>query len=89
MHGEISERFISCRNVSAKYGCPPSVSDGLELYGLLKQATKGNISKEKPSAFNLVESAKWSAWNGKKGMTKEQAMEQFIETVKRAYSCTC
>ncbi|KAF7283599.1 hypothetical protein GWI33_023356 [Rhynchophorus ferrugineus] len=82
-------RFQSCLSLSNKRGCPPSTSDGLEIYGLLKQVTKGDINKPKPSAFNIVEKAKWDAWSKKKGLSKEEAMEEFIKTVRKAYSCTC
>ncbi|XP_030761936.1 putative acyl-CoA-binding protein [Sitophilus oryzae] len=86
---ELYDRYNACFQVSKKKGCPPSVYDGLELYGLIKQSSKGDINKSKPSAFHVVERAKWEAWHKKKGLTKEQAMEEFIRTVKKAYSCSC
>ncbi|CAG9759502.1 unnamed protein product [Ceutorhynchus assimilis] len=89
MGTDIEERFDACHKLSQKKGCPPSVNDGLEIYGLLKQATVGDNPKTKPSAFNIVEKAKWKAWDKYKGLSKEEAMEKFVESVKKAYSCSC
>uniref|UniRef100_A0A670JVR8 ACB domain-containing protein n=1 Tax=Podarcis muralis TaxID=64176 RepID=A0A670JVR8_PODMU len=50
----------------------------LELYGLYKQSTMGNINIECPGMLDLKGKAKWEAWNQKKGMSKEDAMKAYI-----------
>jgi len=59
--------------------------DKLFLYGNYKQALFGDNNIEKPSIFNRVEMEKWKAWDGNKGITKEQAKERYIRKVKDLY----
>lgn len=59
----------------------------IELYGLYQQATVGDVNQAQPWAVQLEARAKWEAWNKQKGMSKELAMEKyiqfFIENVKK------
>tara|TARA_B100001093_G_scaffold360810_1_gene345509 strand:- start:1134 stop:1403 length:270 start_codon:yes stop_codon:yes gene_type:complete len=50
----------------------------LLLYAYYKQATIGNINIEKPSIFNLKDTAKWNAWNEQKNERKKDAMLNYI-----------
>lgn len=61
-----------------------SNDDKLKVYALFKQATVGDVNTDRPGGFfNFEANAKWDAWNGLKGMTKEEAMRQYIEEVAR------
>jgi acyl-CoA-binding protein len=55
----------------------------LELYGLFKQATQGDVVGDKPSMFDFKGAAKYEAWSSRRGMGREQAMEAYIELVNR------
>lgn len=55
----------------------------LELYGLYKQATVGDISGDRPGIFDLKGVAKHDAWESRRGMSKEAAMQAYIELVDR------
>lgn len=57
----------------------PSNEELLELYGLYKQATEGDINEERPFGFDFKAIAKWQAWESKKGVAKEQAMQDYIK----------
>jgi len=61
----------------------PSNEDLLELYALFKQATEGDVTGDKPTGFDFKAIAKYSAWEGKKGVGKEQAMTDYIALMKR------
>ncbi|KAF8820878.1 acyl-coa-binding protein [Cardiosporidium cionae] len=50
----------------------------LSFYQYFKQATVGDCCNPKPSVFQPKESAKWTAWNSIKGMSKEVAMEKYV-----------
>ena len=50
-----------------------SDNDKLELYSLFKQATIGDCNTKSPGLFDWKGSAKWNAWNGKKGVSKDAA----------------
>lgn len=53
----------------------------LELYGLFKQATAGDVSGARPGMFDMRGRAKWDAWDKRKGMGANDAMEAYIEYV--------
>jgi len=54
----------------------------LYLYAHYKQANNGNNNMPKPSIINIVDNAKWKAWNEISGMEKEEAMKLYINKVK-------
>jgi len=53
----------------------------LQLYGLYKQGTEGDVTTEKPGFSDLVGRAKWEAWNKLQGVSREEAMQQYIDLV--------
>jgi len=54
----------------------------LKLYSLYKQATEGDVNIEKPSNFfDIAGIAKFNAWEELKGLTKEGAMQQYVDLV--------
>lgn len=53
----------------------------LRLYGLYKQASAGDNNAPKPGFSDMVGRAKWDAWNKLKGMSAEDAMQQYIDAV--------
>ena len=55
----------------------------LNLYGLFKQATVGDVSGSKPGMFDLKGKAKYEAWSQQKGLSKEKAMEKYVALVKK------
>lgn len=67
----------------------PSNEELLDLYALFKQATDGDVSGERPGGFDFKAIAKYDAWASKKGVAKEQAMNDYIALVgklQEAYS---
>jgi diazepam-binding inhibitor (GABA receptor modulating acyl-CoA-binding protein) len=56
----------------------------LKLYSLFKQASEGDINIEKPSnMFDFKGIAKFNAWDELKGISKEEAMQKYIDLVKQ------
>lgn len=53
----------------------------LELYALYKQATAGDASGDRPGMLDVRGRAKYDAWARRKGMTKDAAMQAYIELV--------
>ncbi len=60
----------------------PSDDDLLELYALYKQGTEGDASGDKPGFFDFVARAKFEAWEGLKGVSKEDAMQRYVDKVR-------
>ncbi len=53
----------------------------LEFYGLFKQATEGDVEGESPGFFDLRGAAKFDAWEARRGMSREEAMQAYINLV--------
>ena len=53
----------------------------LELYALYKQATAGNVNGDRPGMLDLRGRAKYDAWAKRKGMSKDAAMQAYIDLV--------
>lgn len=63
----------------------PSNDKMLTLYGLNKQATIGDLNIDPPKMFDFVAAAKYNAWKSKMGMSKEEAMNKYIEFVETLF----
>lgn len=55
----------------------------LQLYGLYKQATEGDNATPRPGFTDMRERTKWTAWTECKGLSKEDAMQRYIDLVTR------
>ena len=53
----------------------------LKLYALYKQATSGDNDEKKPGFGDMVGRAKWDAWNGLKGTSRDDAMQQYVDLI--------
>jgi len=62
---------------------PGATDELLELYGLYKQATVGDVNTAAPWAVQLEAKAKWDAWNSRKGMSMADARAAYIEVANK------
>jgi len=53
----------------------------LQIYGLYKQATVGDVNIAQPWKVQVEARAKWDAWNSYKGKTKEEAKAVYVQLV--------
>uniref|UniRef100_A0A0C3U1D4 ACB domain-containing protein n=1 Tax=Guillardia theta (strain CCMP2712) TaxID=905079 RepID=A0A0C3U1D4_GUITC len=53
----------------------------LLLYGWFKQVKEGDCNTAKPGMLDFSGKAKWEAWNKNKGMSKDEAMQKYVEAV--------
>ncbi|CAL60999.1 Acyl-CoA-binding protein (ACBP) [Herminiimonas arsenicoxydans] len=53
----------------------------LKIYGLFKQASGGDATGEQPGMTDFVARAKWDAWNNLKGLSRDEAMQQYVDLV--------
>ena len=61
----------------------PSDSEQLKLYGLFKQANKGDCTGSRPGMFSMVARAKYDAWKNNKGLSTDKAKEAYIKLVNK------
>ena len=61
----------------------PSNDTLLELYALFKQATEGDVQGKRPGLLDVKGRAKYDAWAGRKGLSRDTAMQQYVQLVDR------
>uniref|UniRef100_A0A914VXB8 ACB domain-containing protein n=1 Tax=Plectus sambesii TaxID=2011161 RepID=A0A914VXB8_9BILA len=57
--------------------------DKVDMFGMYMQATVGDVNSPKPSSDHPIELSKWQSWNGRKGLTREEAQNAFISRANR------
>jgi acyl-CoA-binding protein len=76
------ERFEAAqRRVKGLPTQPPGVL--LDLYGLYKQATEGDVQGKRPGMLDVRGRAKYDAWAGRSGMSKDAAQAAYADLVDR------
>ena len=53
----------------------------LKIYALYKQGSAGDNTEKKPGFGDMVARAKWDAWNSLKGISQDDAMQQYIDLI--------
>lgn len=83
----LQEQFQNAVAESKSLSEKPSNETLLQLYSLYKQGTEGDVNTDPPAnPFDFVAKAKYEAWSGQKGKTKEEAMQSYINLVDRLKS---
>jgi diazepam-binding inhibitor (GABA receptor modulating acyl-CoA-binding protein) len=73
--------FIAAAEAVQNLPTKPDDKTLLQLYGLYKQATVGDINTPRPGLFDVKGKAKWDAWKENEGMSKEAAQQAYIDLV--------
>jgi acyl-CoA-binding protein len=79
-------RFEAAQAAAKKLPAKPDNDTLLELYSYYKQATEGDVSGARPGSFDFVARAKYDAWAGRKGMSRDVAMRGYIKLVEHLQS---
>jgi diazepam-binding inhibitor (GABA receptor modulator, acyl-CoA-binding protein) len=74
---QFEQAIADSKNITQR----PSNEQLLKMYALYKQATEGNVTGTRPSMFDFKGQAKYDAWANQKDITKEDAMQQYIQLV--------
>jgi acyl-CoA-binding protein len=75
------EKFDEAKARVEKLPKRPSNDQLLDLYAFYKQATEGDVSGSRPGMLDLKGRAKYDAWTGRKGLSKEEAMKKYVALV--------
>lgn len=78
-----AEKFEDAQKRVKTLSRAPDTDKLLELYALYKQGTAGDASGKRPGMLDLKGRAKFDAWTGKKGMSKDAAQEAYVQLVDR------
>jgi diazepam-binding inhibitor (GABA receptor modulating acyl-CoA-binding protein) len=77
---DLKEQFEAAIEKAA--GLPNQSNEKLlELYSLFKQATIGDVEGDRPSGFDFRGAAKYDAWEKRRGMSTDEAMQAYIDLV--------
>jgi len=79
----LKDQFAEAKGRVEKLASRPSNEELLELYGLYKQATEGDVTGSRPGMLDLKGRAKYDAWARKKGASKDEAMKAYVALVKK------
>ena len=76
-HAAFEAAVLNSKNLAER----PDNATLLKIYALYKQATSGDVSDKKPGFSDMVGRAKWDAWNGLKGTSTDDAMQQYVDLI--------
>lgn len=79
---DITELFNKAQEDIKTLAEKPNDDDLLTLYSFYKQATDGDVTGDRPGFFDFAGGAKFDAREKIKGMSNDDAMQKYIETVK-------
>lgn len=79
----MEEQFAQAQKDVNELSDRPDNETLLKLYACFKQATHGDATGEPPGGFNFVKRAKFDAWSSMKGVSKRDAMQQYVALVKK------
>lgn len=77
----LQEQFAQAQLASKNLPERPDNMTLLKIYALYKQATQGDASGERPGFTDMVGRAKFDAWDGLKGTSQEEAMQQYVDLI--------
>ena len=60
-----------------------SDAEKLDLYKYYKQALEGDNEAEEPSTIQFKAKKKWEAWKSVEGMSKADAMKEYVDEAKK------
>jgi acyl-CoA-binding protein len=80
---DLKARFEKAAEDVKKLSERPDNDTLLKLYALYKQGSDGDVSGPKPGFFDFVGTAKYEAWAKLKGTKSDDAMQKYVDLVKK------
>ena len=78
---DLKQQFEAAAANSKNLTERPDNATLLTIYALYKQGSNGDNNDKKPCFGDMVGRAKWDAWNGLKGTSQNDAMQQYIDLI--------
>ena len=78
---DLKKKFEAATANSKNLSERPDNATLLKIYALYKQGSGGDNTDKKPGFGDMVGRAKWDAWNGLKGTSQDDAMQQYIDLI--------
>ena len=80
---DLKTKFTQAAEDVKKLDERPDNDTLLKLYALFKQGSDGDVSGPKQGFFDFVGTAKYEAWAKLKGMKVDEAMQKYVDLVKK------
>ena len=80
---DLKARFEAAAAAAKQTKKKPDNATLLKLYSYYKQAIDGDATGARPGGFDFVGGAKHDAWSKLKGMSKDEAMQNYIKQVEK------
>ena len=79
---DIKKRFETAAAAVKNLKDDPGNEAKLKLYALYKQGTEGDATGRRPGFTDMIARAKFDAWTRVKGLSKDEAMKEYIALCK-------
>ena len=80
---DLKAKFEAAAAAAKQTRKKPDNATLLKLYAYYKQALEGDAKGDRPGGFDFVGGAKYDAWSKLKGMSSDDAMQNYIKQVER------
>ena len=77
----LQDQFTQAQADSKNLSERPDNMTMLKMYALFKQGSKGDATGERPGFTDMVGRAKFDAWEQMKGVSQDDAMQQYVDLV--------
>lgn len=77
----LQEQFQQAQAESKNLPERPDNMTLLKIYALFKQGSSGDVQGERPGMTDFVARAKYDAWANLKGMSQDEAMQQYVDLI--------
>jgi len=78
---DLQQQFESAAADSKKLDERPDNDTLLKIYALYKQGSVGKVEGRRPGFTDLIGRAKYDAWAKLEGLSREEAMQQYIALI--------
>lgn len=78
---DLNDQFAAAAAEAKELPAKPDNADLLRLYALYKQGSGGDVTGDRPGMMDFVGRAKYDAWEGLRSMSREEAMQSYIDLV--------
>ncbi len=78
---DLATKFEAATVAAKQTRKKPDNATLLKLYSYYKQATEGDVKGARPGGLDFVGGAKYDAWAKLKGISRDEAMTQYVKQV--------
>jgi acyl-CoA-binding protein len=79
---DLTTKFEGAAAAVKKLKEDPGNDVKLQLYGLYKQGSEGDVQGKRPGFTDMIGRAKYDAWAKVKGVARDEAMKKYVDLVK-------